>query len=1769
MIRRLLLLLLICFCFAVQGFGQCTLSVSVSASSAVICSGNSVTLTATATAGTAPYTYVWSTGETTASIKVNKGGTYTVTVSDKTAGCQPVKKSISVSDAATPAAPTVKNVVVCPNTSATLTATAPGGVYQWYDAATGGNFLATGASYTTPPVTSNSVFYVETTVGSCTSPRTAVYVSLPARPKVQGATICSGDIATVSASGGDSYAWYSSASGGTLLSTGSSYTTPPLTATTTYYVVVTNNGCSSNPTAVTVQVVPAPQQPTASNVSVCFGQSANLHASAPSGVFNWYSTATGGTPLISSPDYTTPKLTATTSYWVSTANGSCESNRTQVTVTVNSLPAAPARQSDTTCYQSSITLVAGNTPGITYQWYDSAAGTNLLATGPNYTTPVLSNSTTYYVKANNGGCESALTPINVIVKPQLAAPSAAGAIVCYNSGATLTATATGGTFQWYDAATGGNLLASSPGFTTPALTANTTYYVQNTQNGCVSPRTAVTVTVLGAVPPPSASGVTICAGNTAMLSASGSSGRYEWYDSSTGGTLLSQNQVFITPNLTTSTTYYVEGVQNGCESTRTAVTVTVTPEPADPTANGTTVCPGTSASLTASTTSGTIRWYDSASGGKLLASGNTYNTPPLSAPTTYYVESVSGQCTSNRIAVTVNVGTKYSPQFEYPSGTFCTSSPNVSPVINNPNGGVFSASPAGLVFVSNTTGEINISASTPGKYTISFVGNGNCAGTSTETIAISNSSDASFSYQGPYCQTGTNPFPTFAGLGSAGSFTAAPAGLVFVNKSSGEIDLAKSKPGTYTVTNTIGSTGGCPPAQFSNTVTIDPAVFVNAGPDQTVATGTPVQLAGSITGASSSGTWTGGTGTFSNPSQPHAIYTPGPGETSATLTLTSTDPPGACGIQSAKMTITFTTQPAAPTVQNVSTCNGSSATLSATAPGGTYNWYDAPTGGNLLATGPNFTTPPLTANTTYYVQTTVNGITSNRTAATVTVNTIPAAPVAPGQQVCSGSSTMLKATGSTGVYEWYDAATGGNLLAVDSVYTTPALIANTSYYVQADNNGCISPRTEVDLTVTTPPNVTSAATGSVCSGSALGYTITADQPSATFSWSRAQAAGISNPAVSNQTTALINDTLVNTTGSPVNVTYVITPLSGSCAGPTFNYVVTVFPAPMVTSADSVTICNGTTDNYTVTFNTPVSGFTWSRDTVPGIKNAAVSGQNATTIKEVLFNTTSAPIPVTYTFNYQTSTCNGLPFSMVTTVNPQATVTSAASGTACSGYPQAYDITSNIPSATFTWSRNAVNGISNPAVTNQSSSTINETLENTTGSPINVVYTITPMAYGCTGTPFRYTVSVNPPIKTPVANSNSPVCTGSTIRLNTAAVPNAAYLWTGPNGFSSTLQDPTIPNVTAANSGTYILSVTIRGCTSAQDSVSVNVDAPPVADAGPDQVVCIASPSVYLNGKVTGGTSTGIWTTAGSGTFSPSSNVLDAQYLPSQADKNAGSVKLTLTSTSKDDCQLSTSTMTVTFGPLPAVNAGPDQEVCNQTTSVPINGNVTISGGGTWSTSGTGTFSPSAGQLNTNYIPSAQDIKNGAVMLTLTANSAGVCYLPSDSMKISFIPPPTVYAGGIRYVLKGRTITLYPTVSNDSVTYLWSPNLDINDPTLKNPVITGDVDRVYTLTVTDTRGCVSQDTTLIKVSPIVKIYNTFTPNGDGVNDYWNITGLIAYTDATVDIYDRYGQRVFHSLGYPKPWDGTLNGKALPAGVYYYVIDTHLYNQVFSGYVTLIR
>ena len=85
----------------------------------------------------------------------------------------------------------------------------------------------------------------------------------------------------------------------------------------------------------------------------------------------------------------------------------------------------------------------------------------------------------------------------------------------------------------------------------------------------------------------------------------------------------------------------------------------------------------------------------------------------------------------------------------------------------------------------------------------------------------------------------------------------------------------------------------------------------------------------------------------------------------------------------------------------------------------------------------------------------------------------------------------------------------------------------------------------------------------------------------------------------------------------------------------------------------------------------------------------------------------------------------------------------------------------------------------------------------------------------------------------------------------------------------------------------------------------------------------------------------------------------------------------------------------------------------------------------------------------------------------------------------------------------------------------------------------------------------------------QVPNTFTPNGDGVNDTWNVKYLVDYPGATVDIFNRYGVKLYQIVNYVSPWDGTKNGTELPVGTYYYVINPRNERKPIYGSVTIIR
>jgi gliding motility-associated-like protein len=159
-----------------------------------------------------------------------------------------------------------------------------------------------------------------------------------------------------------------------------------------------------------------------------------------------------------------------------------------------------------------------------------------------------------------------------------------------------------------------------------------------------------------------------------------------------------------------------------------------------------------------------------------------------------------------------------------------------------------------------------------------------------------------------------------------------------------------------------------------------------------------------------------------------------------------------------------------------------------------------------------------------------------------------------------------------------------------------------------------------------------------------------------------------------------------------------------------------------------------------------------------------------------------------------------------------------------------------------------------------------------------------------------------------------------------------------------------------------------------------------------------------------------------------------------------------------------------------------------------------------------------------------------------------------SVEVKVWKKPKANAGPDKKTRQGYPVQLKGTVEGDGIKYYWTPTNFISDPNSLITKVTPTQSGIYTLHAESTHGCgVSTDDVFIRVYDKVVIPNAFSPNGDGINDTWIIEPLEFFEESVTTVYNRYGQPVFQSRGYSKPWDGTKNGKPVPVGTYYFVID----------------
>ncbi len=511
------------------------------------------------------------------------------------------------------------------------------------------------------------------------------------------------------------------------------------------------------------------------------------------------------------------------------------------------------------------------------------------------------------------------------------------------------------------------------------------------------------------------------------------------------------------------------------------------------------------------------------------------------------------------------------------------------------------------------------------------------------------------------------------------------------------------------------------------------------------------------------------------------------------------------------------------------------------------------------------------ATTTYYRVKVKSGSCAIAYSAVASITINPSTPSLSSSltaSTCSNTSFTYTPTSSFAgaTFTWTRAVVTGisNALGSGSGAATETLINTTTApvdvtYVYTTTTSCASNNQNVVVTVNPTPTLSSTLSpAAICNGT-FSYTPSSATTGATFAWSRAAVTGISQTASNG--TGNISETLTNTTSSPVAVTYVITTSANSCSDEVGqNVVVTVNPTPALSSTLSpAAICNGTF-SYTPASATTGASFAWSRAAVTGISQTASNGTGS--ISEILTNTTTSPVNVTYVIATTANSCSDeVGQNVVVTVNPTPALSSTLSPAAICNGTFSYTPASATAGATFAWSRAAVTGISQTA--SNGTGSFSETLTNTTSSAVAVTYVITTSANGCSDEVGQnVVVTVNP---TPVLSSTlSPaaICNGTFSYTPSSATTGATFAWSraavtdisqtansGTGSISETLTNTTTSPVNV----TYVITTTANSCSDeVGQQVIVTVNPAATVDAISNQTICVGSSSaeVIFSGTAT-------------------------------------------------------------------------------------------------------------------------------------------------------------------------------------------------------------------------------------------------------------------------------------------------------------------------------
>jgi hypothetical protein len=1195
----------------------------------------------------------------------------------------------------------------------------------------------------------------------------------------------------------------------------------------------------------------------------------------------------------------------------------------------------------------------------------------------------------------------------------------------------------------------------------------------------------------------------ICIGGSVTLSGTCASGTLTWYTDATGGSSIGTGTSLLQSPIST-TTYYAACEATNCVSGRVATSEVSVSSPPFASANSNSpICAGETLNLNSGSEGNTYLWTGPNSFTSTELSPSIANAT-VSATGTYTITITNASsCTATAtVAVTINA---------VPVATASSNSPVcIGNTISLTGGGVGSylwTGPGGYSSTSQSPTITNATVGATGTYTITVTGTGSCTSTATTAVTVNGLVTASVTPSTQtICSGGAITTIAITGTGTSYTWTRDNTTSATGIAASGSGDISGSLTNTtdapITVTFTITPVGACNGTPITATVVVNPIPTATAStPSQSVCSGT------SITGI-----------TFNTP-PPLGPLLPNPSSD-----ILPTAPASTKGI--------VLSGPVAGTIFNWTRDNTA-----------TVTGIPASGSGNISGTLTNTTASPITVTFTVTPSYTNAGTTCTGTpiTVTVTVNPIPLATITDaGTAFCSGSSTTLSAPANAGAtYAWERSLTGianpNEFTAFGGTAQTQVVTTSGVYRVIVTKNNCSARDTTAvkfgdfvfsgslatgdaqqtgrinrfavvstcaapksypgdfttsgarfydSYTITNPTSAPICATIGLTSG--CGTTLFSAAYLGSFNPASVGTNYLADHGSTFPNTAFYEAT-IPANGTIVVVVHEVNPGTG-CSN--YNLRVDVPGATVAPTASSNSpICAGNTLNLTGT-GTGTYAWTGPNGFTSSAQNPSIA--NATTL-------------ATGTYTISVTNTNGCVFNATTavTVNANPAATASSNSPICAG--NTLNLTGGGVGTAYAWVA------SNGYTSTEQSPTISSATVLASGT-----YTITVTnANGCTSTA-SVVVTVNAtPIAT--ASSSTPViCAGNNIALTGGGV--GTYLWSGPNGYTSTAQSPTINNATVSATGTYTITVTAStGCTSTA-SVAITVNALPTATASTSTPSICAGTTISLTG---GGVGTYAWSGPNGYTSSAQSpTIANATVLAS------GVYRIIVTNA--NNCT-STSTTSVTVNPVPVVVAGANQTICEgSTASLTATCNLL-----TVSTTLSGASEvPANASTATGTVSGTFDKVTKQLLLTISFNgltaNASAAHIHKAAVGVNggviigFLGVPAATSGSFTYsgtLTAGQETDLlaglyYVNVHNANFpggeirgqlstacvanNFVWNPENLSGQTVTVSPSTT----QLYTVTASNTTtGCSSTATTIVNVNarPVVTIgSNTPICAGNALN-----------------------------------------------------------------------